>query len=106
MGIDLNRRPWSAIVVAVCGLAMIVGATFRLGELPFGRHRSAAMSRDPASTAAGQIGLLFLALAAWLARSERNLEDENDPADDPITRLDESDPLLRPRDAEKQEESK
>jgi hypothetical protein len=106
MGIEVKRRPWAAIVLVICGVALIVGATIRLKELPFGRFPSAAKQRDPASATAGKIGLLCIALAAWLARKERELDDTNDPADDPIWRLDESDPVARRPDGGKREEPK
>ena len=106
MGIELKRRPWAAIVLLISGVALIVGATIRLKEPPFGRYQTPAKRRDPSSVVAGRVGLICIALAVWLARKERELDDTNDPADDPIWRLDESDPVARPPDSGKRDEPK
>jgi hypothetical protein len=106
MPLSLQNRPWSAIVLAVCGVALLVAAGIRLRDLPpvpFGRHSTSRMDweKDPASVLAGYGGWGCLALALWLARSEKNLDDTNDPADDPFARLDESDPVPRPPTSDK-----
>jgi hypothetical protein len=101
MPLSLHQRPWSALVLAGCGVALLVGATIRLGDVPFpSRGSNSRMNRlwqkDPASVSAGYGGWVCMLLALWLARSQQKLDDPNDPADDPIARLDESDPVPRP----------
>jgi hypothetical protein len=94
----LKHRPWSSIALALCGLALIVGATIRLKDVPSRLNSARLWQRDPASVTADYAGLLCLVLAAWHARVEKTLDDTNDPADDPIARLDEPDPVPRPPD--------
>jgi hypothetical protein len=92
-------------------VALIVGAGIRVGDIPpipFRNLRASdkAWERDPASLNADYTGWGCLALAFWLARSEKKLDDTNDPADDPIARLDESDPVPRPPDPDKRTDSR
>lgn len=100
-----NHRPWSAIVLALCGVALIAGATIRMKEIPSRYSSTRLWRKDPASMSADCFGVACLFLAAWLARSEKSLDDTNDPADDPIARLDESDPVPRPPDPAKPTDS-
>ncbi len=102
---SVKHRPWSAIVLALCGVALIVGATIRLKEIPSRSNSYRLWQKDPASTSADYFGVACLFLAAWLARTEKNLDDTNDPADDPVARLDESDPVPRPPDSAKPSDS-
>jgi cobalamin synthase len=100
-----QRRPWSAIVLALWGATLIVYATIRLRDLPFAGRGSTRIHRlwqkDPSSVVTCYAGLICLVLAAWLARLQQDLEDANDPTDDPILRLNESDPITHPPDSNK-----
>jgi hypothetical protein len=110
MPLSLQQRPWSSIVLALCGVALLVGATIRLGDVPFpSRYSSSRIDRlrkkDPASVSAGYTGWVCILLTLWLARSQKNLDDTNDPAD-PIARLDESDPVPRPPASDKRTDTR
>ena len=111
MPLSLQNRPWSAIVLAVCGVALLVGATIRLGDVPFPSRYSSSRNdrlwkKDPSSVSAGYVGWVCMLLALWLARSQQKLDDTNDPADDPIARLDESDPVPRPPASDKRTDTR
>jgi hypothetical protein len=78
-----TRRAWSAIVLGLCALRLVIGATIRLKQLPFGRGASQnrACQKDPGSCWAGDIGLICIAVALWLGRFQRNF-DYRDGSDD------------------------
>src|SRR5438552_8655939 len=101
---SLQGRPWSAIILFLSGVALLVMATIRgAGALPLGGARSQMSKmweKDPGSDAAGHLGLVCIGLGLWLARMRSELSDRNDPIDDLIVRLVYSDPLRRAADTD------
>ena len=107
---SFKDRPWSAIAMFLGGVALLVCATIRLGDVPFpSRGPSARMNRlwqkDPSSVIVGYCGWVVLVLAAWMACAQQQELDPNDPDDDPIARLDKSDPVPRPPDRDNRTDS-
>jgi len=98
-----SRFPRSAILLIFCGFGLMVPSAIRLKGIPLGRHLSTKglWQRDAKSVVIFRIGFVCILLAAWLANAEKNIDDTNDPLDDPIARLDQSDPITRPPASDK-----
>src|ERR1044071_1878169 len=93
-----TRFPRSAILLIFCGLASMIASAVRLKDIPLGRHpgRDKLWQRDAKSVVTFRIGFVCILLAAWLANAQKNIDDTNDPLNDPIARLDQNDPIARP----------
>ena len=80
----------------------MITSAIRLNGIPLGRHPDRALwQRDAKSVVIFRIGFVCILLAAWLANTQKNIEDADDPLDDPIARLDQSDPVTRPPGSDK-----
>ena len=74
----------------------------RLKDIPLGRQdHDKLWQRDAKSVVTFRVGFVCILLAAWLAKAQKNIDDANDPLDDPIARLDQSDPIARPPRSDK-----
>jgi hypothetical protein len=100
MPLTKRRFPSSVIALILCGLALMIAASIRLKDIPLGGRSGGSRldklwQRDANSVIAFRIGVVCILAAAWLAKAQKNIDDSNDPADDPIVRLDESAPSPR-----------